>query len=284
MSVTKVDDIICFNGHFLPIENAAVGLHNRSFKYGDGLFETMRFQNGQILFVDAHFERLVAGMFVLGFETSFFDVEAVYQDCLKLVSEKNLSTARIRLHVYRNDGGNYKPATDQCSYVIYADGLEQDRFVINDKGFHIGLYADIRKPINSLSGIKSANGLLYVLAARHADIQNWNEALILNEQGRICECSASNVFLIMPDKSILTPALTEGCLAGVMRKNLIELLKNSGRKVVEGAVLTEDLYRAEEVFLTNAIQGIRWCIAFREKRFYSTKSREILLELQQYLG
>ena len=85
----------------------------------------------------------------------------------------------------------------------------------------------------------------------------------------------------MPDKSILTPALTEGCLAGVMRKNMIELLRNLEYKVVEGSVLTEDLYRAEEVFLTNAIQGIRWCIAFREKRFYSSKTRVILTELQQ---
>jgi branched-chain amino acid aminotransferase len=284
MSSIKLIDSICVNGQFLPIENAHVKLSNRSFKYGDGLFETMRFQNGQILFVDAHFERLIAGMFVLGFETSFFDIETVYHDCLKLVNDKNLSAARIRLHIYRNDGGFYKPATDQCSYVIEAESLEEENFIINEKGYHIGLFADIRKPINSLSGIKSANGLLYVLAARHADIQNWNDALILNEKGRICECSTSNIFLIMPDKSILTPSLTEGCLAGVMRKNVIELLSNSGRKVVEGAVLTEDLYRAEEVFLTNVIQGIRWCIAFKEKRFYSTKTRVILNELQQYVS
>ena len=284
MSITKMEDVICVNGQFLNKENANISFSNRSFKYGDGLFETMRFQNGQILFVDAHFERLIAGMFVLGFETSFFDIEAVYNDCLKLVRDKSLLAARIRLHVFRNDGGFYKPTTDQCSYVIEADGLEEENFSINEKGYHIGLFADIRKPINSLSGIKSANGLLYVLAARHADIQNWNEALILNEKGLICECSSSNIFLIMPDKSILTPALTEGCLAGVMRKNMIELLRNLEYKVVEGSVLTEDLYRAEEVFLTNAIQGIRWCIAFREKRFYSTKTRVILTELQQYVS
>lgn len=284
MSVVNLEELICVNGQFLHLDQHPLSVHNRSFKYGDGLFETMHYQKGQILFVDAHFERLVAGMFVLGFETSFFDIEAVYKDCLKLVQNKNFTSARIRLHVYRNDGGNYKPATDQCSYVIQAEKVEENSFFLNEKGYHIGLFSDIRKPINSLSGIKSANGLLYVLAARHADIQHWNDALILNEQGRICECSSSNIFLILPDKSILTPALTEGCLAGVMRKIVIELLQNSGRKVVEGAVLTEDFYRAEEVFLTNAIQGIRWCIAFREKRFYSIQTREILQQLQQYVG
>jgi branched-chain amino acid aminotransferase len=282
MSAIKLGNIICVNGHFLPIENAPLSLQNRSFKYGDALFETMRYQNGQILFVDAHFERLIAGMFVLGFETSFFDIEVVYQDCLRLLSDKNIESARIRLHVFRNDGGNYKPTTDHCSYIIEVEHLDANNFQLNEKGLHIGLYADIRKPINSLSGIKSANGLLYVLAARHAAIQNWSDALILNEQGRICECSSSNVFLILQDQSILTPALTEGCLAGVMRKNVIEMLKATGRNVTEGAVLIEDLYRAEEVFITNAIQGIRWCIAFREKRYYSRNSRALINELNAY--
>jgi branched-chain amino acid aminotransferase len=282
MSSLKLDNIICLNGKFLPKEETGITPNNRSFKYGDALFETMRYQKGQILFVDAHFERLIAGMFVLGFETAFFDIEAVFHDCLKLVHDKGLLSARIRLHVFRNEGGSYKPTTDQCSYMIETEELNSDAFVVNEKGLHIGLYADIRKPINSLSGIKSANSLLYVLAARHAAIQNWSDSLILNEQGRICECSSSNIFLVMANQSILTPALTEGCLAGVMRKNLIEMLKVNGRKVIEGSVMVEDLYRAEEVFLTNTIQGIRWCIAFKEKRYYSRTSKVLIDQINAF--
>ena len=141
------------------------------------------------------------------------------------------------------------------------------------------MYSEIRKPVNALAGIKSANALLYVLAARYARDNNWDEALILNEHGRICEANSSNVFLVLPDKRVLTPPVSEGILPGVMRKNMINWLKENSYQVDEAILLTEDFYRAEEVFLTNAVTGLRWVLAFREKRYFGTFTKKLVDQL-----
>jgi branched-chain amino acid aminotransferase len=138
------------------------------------------------------------------------------------------------------------------------------------------LYSEIRKPVNSLSGIKSSNALLYVLAARYARDNSWDDAVLLNEYGRICEATASNIFLVLPDKRILTPPVAEGILPGVMRKNLLRWLRENGHQVEEAILLTDDFYRADEVFLSNSIQGISWVIGFRERRYFSSFSRSLV--------
>jgi branched-chain amino acid aminotransferase len=268
-----MEKLICLNGIFLPENNAAIGVANRSFRYGDGLFETIRMRDGQLFFIDDHFERLIAGMFVLGLDTTLFNPLDICRDILELAGRMQHRSARIRLHVYRNEGGAYCPVTDSCSYLITSELLTDSFYNVNEKGWRLGLYSEIRKPVNSLSGIKSSSALLYVLAARFARENNLDECLLLNEHGRICEAGSSNVFLVLPGKKILTPAVSEGILPGVMRKNLIEWMRAQGIDVEEGMVLTEDLYRAEEVFMSNSIIGVRWGLSFRERRYYSNTAR-----------
>jgi branched-subunit amino acid aminotransferase/4-amino-4-deoxychorismate lyase len=137
------------------------------------------------------------------------------------------------------------------------------------------LFTEIRKPGNILASLKSSNALLYVLAGRFARDHAFDEALILNEQGRICEGSMSNIFLVFPGGKILTPSVSEGILPGVMRKNLIRCLSENGYQVDESQVMTEDLFRAEEIFMSNVVQGIRWVISYRERRYYSNHAKEI---------
>jgi len=201
---------------------------------------------------------------------------------LELCNQNELVDARIRLTIFRDAGGFYKPSSDNCSYLITAEAINP-LLIKNDKGVRLGLYSEIRKPINSLSGIKSSNGLLYVLAARYARENNWDDSIILNEHGRICESSSSNLFLVLPNKRILTPPISEGILPGVMRKNLIKWLRENEYQVDEAIVLTDDFYRAEEVFLSNAIQGVRWVIAFKERRYFSNVSRNIMEAFSNYL-
>ena len=278
-----MSSIICFNGQFLEKNVWNMGPENRSFLYGDGLFESVRFQNGTLNYIDDHLERLVSGMFTLGLDTTFFNPLQICDLMLELCKQNELVDARIRLTVFRDAGGFYKPLSDNCSYLITAEAINPFLISKNDKGVRLGLYSEIRKPINSLSGIKSSNGLLYVLAARYARENNWDDSIILNEHGRICESSNSNLFLVLPNKRILTPPISEGILPGVMRKNLIKWLRENEYQVDEAIVLTDDFYRAEEVFLSNAIQGVRWVIAFKERRYFSNVSRNIMEAFSNYL-
>ena len=163
--------IICFNGQFLEKDAWNMGSENRSFLYGDGLFESVRFQDGTLIYIDDHLERLVSGMFTLGLDTTFFNPLQICDLMLELCKQNELVDARIRLTVFRDAGGFYKPSSDNCSYLITAEAINP-LLIKNDKGVRLGLYSEIRKPINSLSGIKSSNGLLYVLAARYARENN----------------------------------------------------------------------------------------------------------------
>lgn len=251
---------------------------NRSFRYGDGVFETMRLQDSEILFVDDHFERLISGMYAIGLDTTLLNPLAICEDILRLSGYLNFTNARIRLSVFRMEGGFYTPDSDRFHVIIHAEELVIPSYQINNKGLRLGLFSEIRKPVNALSGVKSSNALLYVLASRFARDNQFDEALLLNDSGRICEASSSNIFLVLPDKRILTPPLSEGALPGVMRKNVIQWLRTQGFQVDEVILLTEDLYRAEEVFLTNVISGMRWVIAFREKRYFGTFTRRLFEE------
>jgi branched-subunit amino acid aminotransferase/4-amino-4-deoxychorismate lyase len=276
-----MDTSICYNGEFFPESELILTSANRAFRYGDGLFETIRMQDGHLFFIDDHFERIIAGMFALGLDTTLFNPLQICQEILVLCDRKELRNARIRLAVFRNDGGAYCPVSDTCSYLITADPLSEPVYQLNEKGLRLGLYTEIRKPINALSGIKTANSLIYVLAARFAREQNWDDAILLNEHGRVCEATSSNLFIVLPDKRILTPPATEGILPGVLRKNLLSWLRANGYQIEEAILLTEDFYRAEEVFITNVIHGIRWAISFRERRFFSRVARELTVALNQ---
>lgn len=277
---------IVFNGAFLKADDLPISIDNRAFRYGDGLFETIRMNEGQLLFVDHHFERLISGMYALGFETTFFNPLEIAMQAIELASMNNHAhCARIRLSVFRDAKGFYKPDSDKISYLIQTELLEsQAYFSINEKGLRAGLFSDIRKPINMFSGIKSANALLYVMAARHAREQSWDESILLNDAGRICEGSASNLFLVLPGEKIITPAQSEGILPGVMRRNVIDILRTEGLDISETQVMMEDFYKADEVFLTNAIQGIQWVISFRERRYFSKFSRKLISELNRHVS
>ncbi|MEX1188750.1 MAG: aminotransferase class IV [Bacteroidia bacterium] len=276
---STLNELISYNGLIQNQNQLQHGAENRSFKYGDGVFETMHYSQGEIYFVDDHFERLVGGMFTLGLDTTLLYPIQICEDVKSLCEKKELESARVRLTVFRKEGGAYMPETDQFHVIITAEEIPSGGYHLNQKGLRLGLYSEIRKPVNALSGVKSANALLYVLAARYARDNGWDESLLLNENGRICEANSSNVFLVLADKRILTPPLSEGILPGVMRKNMIRWLRENNFQVDETVLLTEDFFRAEEVFLTNAVSGLRWAIAFREKRYFSTFTRKLVEQL-----
>lgn len=276
-----------YNGKTIGATEPLITAGNRGFRYGDGLFETMRLRDGQIALAAYHFERLFAGMRLMDFAlpahfTVDFFLEQITALCRK---NEHLAAARVRLTVFRGIGELFTVAPDHPDYIIETFALEPAGRMktgrgilssggINENGLVLGLYKDGCKAPGKFSSIKSNNYLLYAMAARYAKQQQWNDSLILNSNGAVCESAIANVFIIK-DGLISTPGLSEGCVAGVMRRFLLEKLPAAGYNVCEQTITLPMVQDADEVFLTNAVQGIRWVQSFGDARYINKEISRI---------
>lgn len=186
---------------------------------------------------------------------------------------------RIRLEVFRNDGGLYTPQSNHVSYIIEVTPLVQHHYKLNETGLKIELYSDIKKPVSRLSNLKSSNALYYVMAGLYKREHGYGDCLVQNTDGRIAEAISSNIFLLN-NNTLITPSLEEACVAGVMRETIIRMTEEKGKTVIQSGVEVEDMLKADEIFLTDVIHGIRWVSAFRHKRYFNTFSRQLLREIQ----
>ena len=273
-------EFVVINGAFLEKSKAGLSPDDHSYRYGDGLFETMRIVKGNILLEEYHFERLFSGLEILKFKSPALFTKQKISEQVKELCKKNSieESAKVRLSVSRGSGGLYD-CDNSLSYLIESWPVEQNNDTLNENGLIIDIFSDARKSIDKFSNLKSANYLPYVMAAIWAKENKLNDALILNQHGRICDSTIANVFWVK-ENSIFTPPLNEGCVAGVMRKKILELAThNSDLRVLE-SILTEDiLLQADEVFLTNAITGIRWVKECRNKDYQNTISSKIFTKL-----
>ena len=264
-------EFVIINGNIVEKNKAGLFLDDHSYRYGDGLFETMKIVKGNILLEDHHLERLFSGLETLKFKIPAFFTKEKIGGQVKEVCKKNNceELAKVRLSVSRGSGGLYD-CDDQISYLIESSPLEQNYNAFKENGLTIDIFPDARKSIDKFSNLKSANYLPYVMAAIWAKENKLDDALILNQHERICDASIANIFWVK-DEIIFTPSLSEGCVAGVMRKKILESpTPNSGYPVQE-SVLTENiLLQADEVFLTNATTGIRWVKECRAKIYKNT--------------
>lgn len=271
-----------FNGNITPSDQPIFTSANRAFRYGDAVFETIRLQQGEILFLDRHLERLRNSMQLLGMlphdDLTFHNL---YLSIRHLDQVNQLKgNGRIRLEVFRNDGGLYTPQTNHVSYLIEVTPLSHKDYRLNDNGLRIELYPDIKKPMSRLSNLKSSNALYYVMAGLYKKQLGIEDCLVLNTEGRIAEAISSNIFLIRGNE-LFTPGLEEACVAGVMREYIIEHERLNGRSVQETGITVDDLLKADEIFLTDVIHGLRWVGAFRHKRYFNTTSRKLLNAIQE---
>ena len=252
-------DHITYNGKFYQLSEPVIGAANRGLRYGDGLFETMKMLDGNIIQQAGHFERLWQGMNVLQFEKPGLFTKGSLITAIKKLAKKNNheKAARIRLNVFRGEGGLYDAVNNTPNYIIETWPLQDNNALWNSNGLVAGIFEDAKKSCDILSNIKHNNYLPYVLAALKAKKEKWNDAIVLNQFGRISDSTIANVFLIK-DEMINTPALTEGCVAGIMRKSLINYLCQNNFICKEVSVTIEDIMNADEVFFTNSINNIRW--------------------------
>jgi branched-chain amino acid aminotransferase len=250
--------------------------NSRGLRYGDGLFETMKSIKGELQFIDEHFARLWKGLQVLQFNIPKHFTPDYLQDAISALLKKNGQDkmARIRLTVFRGDGGLYDEINHKPNLLIQTWALPDDTGEWNSNGLVLGIYTDIKKSCDLLSNVKHNNFLPYSMAAIYAKKQKWNDAVLQNTEGGLCDTTIANIFLIK-NEVICTPALAQGCIAGITRKFLINLLTEANYKLIEDRLTVEDLLTADEVFLTNSIYNLRWVQSFGDKKYTNIETQKI---------
>jgi branched-chain amino acid aminotransferase len=267
--------LICFNGNLLDETVPVARASNRSLRYGDGLFESMRWENGRLPLGDLHFERLFHGLKVLGMEPPpGFTASRITAEVRELCEKNEQETARIRLNVFREESPGLWPANNNLQYIIETAALPDPAPAPS----HLGIYQEERKSTGILSNLKTNNYLLYILAAQQAKHRGHDDALILNTRDNICEATSSNVFFVK-DRQVHTPPLSEGCVAGVMRHHLLKRLPELGLTVREIPVGRTEIKDMDELFLTNAIRGIRPVAQVEGRSFSCSLAQRLAREL-----
>jgi len=277
---------ICINGKIIPGNEPVLMIDNKNYRYGDGLFETMKVAAKKIALGGFHFERFFSSLEIMGFNKPEWLTIQRLQDEIGLLCEKNRceALARVRLTVFRGNGSVFE-SYDDFQYTIECWPLDESVNHFNEAGLMIDIFPDARKTCDKFSNIKSANYLPYVMAARYAKEQQLNECLVLNIYERIADATIANIFLIK-DETLITPSLAEGCVNGVMRRYIIEKIRTTtlGWKMIERGISVSDLQQADEVFLTNSISGMRWVKGFRDKIYSNLHTKIFYKELFQTIS
>ena len=272
--------MVNFNGKIVD-ENENLLINNRAFLYGDGVFETLKIVTSKILFFEDHYFRLMASMRILRMEIPVhFTMEFLENEILSLAKINNVETvARVRLTIFRNDGGYYLPITNNVSYLINIKTLENQLYKIEHTAYEIELFKDFYITKHLLSTIKTTNKIINVTASIFAKENDYNNCLLLNDSKNIVEAINGNLFMLIGNK-LITPPISEGCLNGIMRKQILALAKKIDHlEVVEEVISPFDLQKADELFLTNIICGIQPISKYRKKNFTNQLANELLIKL-----
>lgn len=277
------DKYCILNGHLISVYEPSVPFSNRAFRYGDSLFESIRICNNKVMFLKDHVTRLKLGMTVLRMNLpAELNTENIQEFIVQLLKHNvHAPHARVRLTVFRNEGGYYTPETNDISFLIESEELNGP-YELNQKGYWVDLYADIKKSVNKLANIKSGNALMYVMAGISKQSMKLDDCFLINENGTICESISSNIFVVK-NGTLYTPPLTEGCVAGVMRKQIMNLATENKILTFESPVTSYTLMNGDEVFLSNSINGIRWVGQFKDK-FYTNKMAMFFMDKLNQLG
>ena len=286
----NTNEYIIYNGQIVKTKDLSIGVDNRGFRYGDGIFETIRMFDGKIPFLEQHIKRLVKGLKFLKLELlndispDFwrYEIKRIVK-FHQLKNSKPTKDYRIRISIFRNSGGFYTPLTNEASYIIEVSPLDGSEFEWNKKGKKIGIYNKVRLNNDKLSNLKTSNALPYVLAGVYNQEHGFDDCLLLNNEGNIAESIHSNVFLFAKNQ-LITPDLSQGCTAGTMRKTIIKVAKSMDLKVKEKPCSLKDLSAASEVFLTNSIRGVQWVKTFDKHSYSNSKTKELFQHLKEFVS
>lgn len=270
--------MVNFNGTLISDNEIQISTKNRAFKYGDAIFETIKVLNGKVVFVEDHYFRLMASMRMLRMKIPMkFTLEFLQEEILKVIKElPKSSTYRVRLTVFRKDGGLYAPVTNEIDYIIEGTPLEYTEKEV----YRMDVFKDFYNYSGLLSTIKTTNRMLNTLAAVFAEENDLDNCILLNERKGVVEAINGNIFIIK-EGVIKTPALTEGCIKGIIRKKVIEIIEKHPEYTIEETTISPfEIQKADEVFITNAIVGIQSVTNYRKKEFSTEITNKIKSSLK----
>ncbi len=253
---------------------------NRGLLYGDAVFETIRYSQKHLHFFEDHYFRLMASMRVFRMNIPMtFTPEFLEQECLRVIeAQSEMAPAwRIRLTVYRNDGGAYLPKTRDVQYLVEAKPLQHDQYQAA-ADYKVELFNDYYLQKSMLSNLKSNNKALQVIGSIFMEEQGFDNGILVNDEKEVVEFLNGNLFVV-DDGKLRTPPISSGCLDGIMRKQVIRIAKKAGITCTEETISPFDLQRVQEVFMTNAVVGIQPVASYRR----TTYENSVAASLQQQL-
>ena len=261
------------NGNIVADNSLDPVTANRAFKYGDGIFDTLKYENNILFFLEDHYFRLMSSMRMLRMKIPMYFTLDYYENQIhKTIEANGLHTgARIRVNIFRQPGGLYTPKTNEVQFLIESSALTSN----NKEIVEIELFKDFHVNSGLLSTIKTNNRIINVLGSIFAKENNYQNCMLINEKKELVEALNANVFLIKGN-SILTPSLETGCINGIIRKKLIEgLQKNDVFSLIECGISPFELLKADEVFLTNSMNEIQSVDRYRKKTYQSHQTAMI---------
>lgn len=273
---------VVINGEIQSLENSHLSLNNRGYNYGDGLFETIRVINSKIMFWEAHYFRLMSSMRILRMTIPMeFSPEYLEGKIVELVKSNNLQhkPVRVKINIHRNEGGFYTPEDNSIGYFISTKPLDNGFFTLSEDDYEVELFKDHYVQSGMLSTIKSNNKLVNILAGIYAKENDFKNCFLINEKKSVLEVTNGNVFVRKGDK-IKTPPLSDGCLNGIIRKQVIEILgKSEDHTIEEASISPFELQKADEIFFTNAIIGVQPITKYRKKTYKNELAKNLIGKL-----
>ncbi|MGC6430535.1 MAG: aminotransferase class IV [Jejuia sp.] len=270
-----------FNGNILD-DSTQISIKNRGYAYGDALFETIKVSNGKVLFWEDHYFRLMASMRIMRMEIPMnFTMEFLKSQIQATLNANQLQnqSARVKLTVHRNEGGLYLPTQNSVGYNISVRPLDNSIFEFNDDLYKVDLFKDYYIAPTLLSTLKSNNRSINVIGSIYANENELQNCLLLNTDKKVVEALNGNIFLVK-DNVIKTPPLSDGCLKGIIRTQVLRIAKKIPELEIEEASISPfELQKADELFITNAIMGIQYISKYRKKVFNNEVAKKLLDKL-----
>jgi branched-subunit amino acid aminotransferase/4-amino-4-deoxychorismate lyase len=268
---------VCLDGEFVDADSQYLNASNRSFRYGDGLFESIRIIDGKIFNLENHLKRITSGLKILKIQMPLsLTLDRLGEIINELIVHNQVSEgASARLVIYRAGNGAFMPSTMSGKYLIEVNKIDHNYFELNENGLSVDIYDDMHKQLNPLSPYKTCNSLLYILASVTARENGLDDVLLLNETHNIIEATSSNIFIVT-NGVLYTPTIEDGCVGGTFRMHLINLAIENNIKVYECVLTPQNLLAAEEIFFTNSIKGIQWVGSYKTKRYYNEITRKLV--------
>jgi len=279
-----VGKFIYSNNKLLPEKDFTVSYKNRAYRYGDGVFETLKVRKGVPLFLKHHYSRLILALDTLKFEipehwTYSFFVHTI----LDIAKQNEIENGNLRIQVSRLGEGKYLPTSYGCDLLMEIHPIETNAYELHTNTFKLGLYQEAFKPTGKWANFKTLNSQIYVQASIYKQQQNFNEVIIFNEHGRVADASTANVFVVV-NNLLISPPNNEGGVDGVLRRVLIKLCKQNKIELQQAPLSLTDINDAQEIFLTNVIKGIMPVTQFNNKTLSQTRAKQLhplLLEKEE---